>query len=76
MIRKESGSSQRSTGEWERDSAQMNQVDLEGKMKKKVLRDGEIDGEAAPGRGEIQPFDVMNALWANSVWWNLSENQW
>jgi len=45
----------------------MNQVNLEGKLKKKVLRDEEIDGEAAPGRGEIQPFDVMNALWAKSV---------
>jgi len=45
----------------------MNQVNLEGKLKKKVLRDEEIDGEVAPGRGEIQPFDVMNTLWAKSV---------
>jgi len=75
MICKESGSTECSTGEWERDSAQMNQVNLEGKLKKKVLRDEEIDGEVAPGRGEIQPFDVMNALWAKSVWWNLSEKQ-
>lgn len=45
----------------------MKQVNLEGKLKKKVLRDEEIDGEAAPGRGETQPFDVMDALWAKSV---------
>lgn len=45
----------------------MKQVNLEGKLKKKVLRDEEIHGEAAPGRGETQTFDVMDALWAKSV---------